>query len=114
MMPNVFSRWCISALVAASTLAVTTATFAVAAQPAWATSSPYCNSSSCSFANGPNSGDIYFQMPRNTAVGMICWTDTQWFDGTNRWFKVSTIYGVGYMSANQVGAQTKVGHCSSS
>ncbi len=50
-------------------------------------------------------------MPRSTALTMICWTDTQWFDGSNRWFKVSSIYGTGYTPANEVGNQTRVGHC---
>lgn len=71
----------------------------------------YCNSSSCDLATGPNSGDIYFEMPRLTALTMICWTDAQTFDGSNRWFKASSIYGTGYTPANEVGNQTRVGHC---
>jgi hypothetical protein len=71
----------------------------------------YCNSSSCDLASAPYSGDIYFEMPDLTPLTMICWTDTQWFDGSNRWFKVSSIYGVGYTPANEVGHQTRVGHC---
>jgi hypothetical protein len=71
----------------------------------------YCNSSSCDLATGPNSGDIYFEMPRLTALTMICWTDAQVFDGSNRWFKASSIYGTGYTPANEVGNQTRVGHC---
>jgi hypothetical protein len=44
---------------------------------------------------------------------MICWKDANWYAGTNRWFYVSTIYGSGkaWVSANQVKAQTVVGHC---
>ena len=56
---------------------------------------------------------IYFEMPRNTKVTMRCWTDSQWFNGTNRWFKVDTVYGpgYGYMIATQVSSQTRVGRC---
>ena len=71
----------------------------------------YCNRSSCDLASKPSTGTIYFQMPRATAMTMICWTDTQWYLGTNRWFKVSTPYGDGYTSANEVSNQTRVGHC---
>jgi hypothetical protein len=44
---------------------------------------------------------------------MRCWTDSVWYDGTNRWFKISTIYGTGtaWVSANQVKNQIIVGHC---
>ena len=35
----------------------------------------------------------------------------QWWNGTNRWFKVGTGYGQGYMIATQVSNQTSVGHC---
>ena len=74
-------------------------------------STSYCAASSCDLAAQPSTGYIYFEMPRLTSLKMICWTDTQWFDGSNRWFKVSSIYGTGYTPANEVGAQTKVGHC---
>ena len=84
---------------------------AATARPAVLFGPSYCNSSSCDLSNAPNSGEIYFEMPRSTALTMICWTDTQWFDGSNRWFKVSSIYGTGYTPANEVGNQTRVGHC---
>jgi hypothetical protein len=42
---------------------------------------------------------------------MICWTSAQHWNGTAKWFKVSTMYGTGFMNANQVGAQTVVGRC---
>jgi hypothetical protein len=74
-------------------------------------SASYCNSSSCSLAAGPNSGQIYFEMPNRTTVSMLCWTDAQWYRGTNRWFKVDSVYGRGYMIATQVSGQTGVGHC---
>lgn len=50
-------------------------------------------------------------MPQGTPVTMLCWTDNQWWDGTNRWFKTSSIYGIGFMNADQVSNQTSVGHC---
>lgn len=76
-----------------------------------AASASYCNRSTCDLASGPSTGQIYFQMPSGTGMSMICWADAQWYLGTNRWFKVSTIYGTGYTSANEVGGQTSVGHC---
>jgi hypothetical protein len=42
---------------------------------------------------------------------MRCWIDSQWWNGTNRWFKVDSQYGSGYMIATQVSNQTSVGHC---
>jgi hypothetical protein len=81
------------------------------ASTATAAQASYCNSSTCSLSAGPTSSQIYFEMPRNTGVSMICWTDNQWYRGTNRWFKVDTIYGRGYMIATQVSGQTSVGHC---
>jgi hypothetical protein len=83
---------------------------AALATTATAAQASYCNSSTCSLSGGPTSSQIYFEMPRNTSVSMICWTDNQWFRGTNRWFKVNTIYGRGYMIATQVSSQTWVGH----
>jgi hypothetical protein len=50
-------------------------------------------------------------MPRGTAVRMLCWTSTQYWNGTAKWFKVSTPYGTGYMNANQVSNQSIVGRC---
>ena len=93
------------AAIAATAVSISTAQ----ASPAFGPS--YCNASSCDLASGPNSAYIYFEMPRSTPLSMLCWTDTQWYDGTNRWFKVSSIYGTGYTSANEVGHQTSVGHC---
>jgi hypothetical protein len=74
-------------------------------------SASYCNRSTCDLSTGPSTSGIYFQMPSGTAITMLCWTDNQWYLGTNRWFKISTIYGTGYTSAAEVSAQTSVGHC---
>lgn len=93
---------CVVALMAVGAVLATTASAAQAS---------YCNRSTCSLSAGPTTGQIYFEMPRNTSVSMICWTDNQWYFGTNRWFKVNSIYGRGYMIATQVSNQTRVGHC---
>lgn len=42
---------------------------------------------------------------------MLCWTSTQYWNGSPKRFKVSSPYGIGHMNANQVGAQTIVGRC---
>jgi hypothetical protein len=71
----------------------------------------YCNSSTCSLSNTTNTSGIFFEMPRSTPVTMRCWKDSQWWNGTNRWFKVDSVYGQGYMIATQVSNQTSVGRC---
>jgi hypothetical protein len=99
-------------VVMAATLAVASAAAVVSFAPAAMAYGPsYCNSSTCDLADTPSASTIYFEMPRSTAESMVCWIDAEWYDGTNRWFKVSTIYGTGYTSADQVSNQTKVGHC---
>jgi hypothetical protein len=97
--------------IAASALAGTGAV--IGAQPAAASGSTQCASSGCDlFQFGPDNG-YFFSTPGHTIVGMICWEDSVWYAGTNRWFKISTIYGTGraWVSANQVINQTRVGHC---
>ena len=102
--------WLRRVLVAAVAAAALSA--AVMASTASAYGPSYCNRSTCSLASGPYTGSIYFEMPRGTAESMVCWTDTQWFAGTNRWFKVRTIYGTGFTSANMVSNQTpRTPHC---
>lgn len=102
-------RRMISAVLAAGALAGATVVATATAASAYGPS--YCNTSTCSLSVSPDTGGIYFEMPRLTPVSMVCWTDSQWWDGTNRWFKVNTVYGQGYMNANQVSNQTSVGHC---
>jgi hypothetical protein len=84
------------------------------AVPSAATASAtMCASHGCDlFQWGPDNGYL-ITAPGYTGVRMICWTDAQWFAGTNRWFKVSDIFGTGqnWVSANQVINQTRVGHC---
>lgn len=84
---------------------------AIMASTASAYGPSYCNRSTCSLAAGPSTGYIYFEMPRYTGETMVCWTDNQWYFGTNRWFKVRTIYGTGFTSANMVSNQTWTPHC---
>lgn len=81
------------------------------ASGAEAAGSSYCNSSTCSLASGPYTNYIYFEMPRYTPVQMICWRSTQYWNGTAKWFKVSTRYGNGWMNANQVSNQSIVPAC---
>jgi hypothetical protein len=85
----------------------------IGAPAAQASGPSYCNvyPGGCDLSNTYNTGGFYAVVPYDTNVGMICWIDAQWFDGTNRWFKVSTVEGTGYMIANQVSNQTTVGHC---
>ncbi len=71
----------------------------------------YCKAPGCDLSGAPNTGQIFFSMPGGTPLTMLCWTDSQWYNGTNRWFKVSSQYPTGYVIATQVGAQTTVGHC---
>jgi hypothetical protein len=72
-----------------------------------------CVSGGCDlFQFGPDNG-YFFTTPGGAAVGMVCWTDAQWYDGTNRWFKIKDIFGTGtnWTSANEVKNQIRVGHC---
>jgi hypothetical protein len=56
-----------------------------------------------------------------TSLAMYCWTDNVWSNGTNRWFLVGGTgfdpysglpeFLVGFVSANKVSHQVRVGHC---
>jgi hypothetical protein len=99
-----------TAVAAAIVAALMCAGIGFAAQPA---SASQCVRSGCDlFAWGPGNG-YFFTTPGYATVGMICWKDSVWYAGTNRWFFVSTIFGNGraWVSANQVLNQTRVGHC---
>jgi hypothetical protein len=104
--------------IAASFAGMSGSLFAVglAATPsAYAAGTSLCVRNGCDlFQYGPDNG-YFFTTPGDHPVRMICWTDAQWYDGTNRWFKISDIYGTGtnWTSANevQVQTQTRVGHC---
>jgi hypothetical protein len=88
----------------------------LAATPsAYAAGTSLCVRNGCDlFQYGPDNGYI-LTAPGDTPISMICWTDAQWYDGTNRWFKISDWYGTGtnWTSANEVQASTqkKVNHC---
>ena len=109
------TRTSIRRRVVVATAVAATAAFGVLGVGATAASASttQCVRSGCDlFAYGPDNG-YFFSTPGGAVVGMICWQDSAWYDGTNRWFKVSTIYGNGraWVSANQVVNQIRVGHC---
>ena len=89
-------------------------TLGLAVPPAANAAATQCGPGGCElFQYGPGNGDL-ISATGGTLVRMMCWTDVSWFsDGTNRWFKVSDIYGTGtnWVNANQVKFQTTVGHC---
>ena len=66
---------------------------------------------------GPSTGYGYtWTASRGDTVVMVCWTDTRWTDGSNRWFEVRfnmswNNYAEGFVPANSVGSQSRVGHC---
>lgn len=99
--------------VAAAAVAAVAGAITVAAPSALAYGPSYCNASSCMTSMSPSTAQYFFDMPRGTPVTMICWTDNQWWNGTNRWFKVHDIYGTGtnWLNANQVGHQVSTPHC---
>jgi hypothetical protein len=89
------------------------ATLGSAGIAADAASASKCVGGGCDlFQYGPDNG-YFFTTPGGATVGMICWEDSAWYDGTNRWFYISTIFGTGraWVSANQVTQQARVGHC---
>jgi hypothetical protein len=100
-----------SAAVLASTVAVAGAMTAFAPEALAAYGPSYCNSSSCGLWGGPSTANHITEVPRGAGVTMMCWTDNQWYNGTNRWFKVDTAYGRGYMIATQVSNQQAKPHC---
>ena len=71
-----------------------------------------CVRSGCDlFYFGPRNGGPFIA-PGYTHLSMQCWKVAQWYAGTNRWFKVNSIYGTHWVSAKQVINQTRVGRCS--
>ncbi|MGW5345009.1 hypothetical protein [Streptomyces sp. NPDC004050] len=59
----------------------------------------------------------YGYLGNGTGVGMQCWLDSQWVYppssnyASNRWFRVSSPVGTGYVHSSLVAAQTSVPHC---
>jgi hypothetical protein len=78
-----------------------------------------CSGSRCSvsaFSSVSPTPQQVFEIPNGTVVKMVCWLDAAWWTGryrSNRWFKVSMVYGDGrqYLHSSNVDPQTKVGHC---
>jgi hypothetical protein len=94
-------------------VALLVAVAAIASVGAHAASASNCGNGGCDlFRLGPSNG-YYFTTPGGVVIGMICWKDSTWYAGTNRWFYVSTIFGDGWawVSANQVKNQIVVRHC---
>ncbi|MFV2119996.1 SH3 domain-containing protein [Streptomyces sp. Act-28] len=56
-------------------------------------------------------------LSNGTGVSMLCWVDSQWVYppssnyASNRWFKVNSHRGQGYVHSSLVANQTSVGHC---
>ncbi|MFI5938051.1 hypothetical protein [Actinoplanes sp. NPDC051494] len=99
----------IIAAVAAVTLAVGAGTTIMAA-PASA-AGPKCNSSTCSLWNEPSTNNHKYEIPNGASLTMKCWIDNQWWKGTNRWFRIESAYGWGFVIATQVSNQVSVGRC---
>ncbi|NXY93765.1 hypothetical protein HYE82_05000 [Streptomyces sp. BR123] len=59
----------------------------------------------------------YGYLVNGTGVGMQCWLDSQWVYppssnyASNRWFRVSSPVGTGYVHSSLVAGQTSVPHC---
>jgi hypothetical protein len=104
-----FMRFRRSAAAAAAGAALAGAGLGLAPDASAAT--PICVRSTCDLSGAPNTSQIYFEMPRLTPVTMLCWTDTQYYLGTVRWFKISTMYGTGFTSASEIWPQITVRHC---
>lgn len=67
-----------------------------------------CSSTSCT---------SYGYLGNGSGVTMQCWVDSQWVYppssnyASNRWFRVSSAVGTGYVHSSLVANQTSVGHC---
>ena len=74
--------------------------------------SPYCKVSTCTLWAGPSASTARIdELPFKTSITMRCWVDGTSWNGTKRWFKVSTNYGDGFVNAGQVGDQARVNRC---
>jgi len=72
--------------------------------------------------DAPNQSSGYLgAVDPHRSVSLICWTDSAWFAGTNRWFLIQApVYSSywrryfqtqGWMSANHISNQYAVRHC---
>ena len=96
------------------------ATLVADASPAAAAASSHIgsNSGGANVRYGPSTG--YGSMGyvyNNEGVSMVCWADHQWVAppgsdyNSNRWFKVNSRVGTGFVHSSLVEAQTSVGRC---
>ncbi|MCK8678412.1 MULTISPECIES: hypothetical protein [Streptomyces] len=76
------------------------------------------NSGGANIRSCSNTGCSSYGYLRNGAgVSMQCWRDDQWVYppsanyASNRWFKVSSSVGTGWVHSSLVGGQAGVGHC---
>ncbi|MEV7616527.1 SH3 domain-containing protein [Streptomyces sp. NPDC089799] len=113
-----------SALRSRTGLAAAAAGLAVTAALAGAVTAEAAGSYISSNSGGANvrscastSCGSYGYLTNGTGVSMQCWLDSQWVYppssnyASNRWFRVSSPVGTGYVHSSLVGAQTSVPHC---
>jgi hypothetical protein len=111
-------------LVAFSALALIPVTLLAGAGTASASASnglPYVTSFSDLFSSPNPYSNFNGGAFSGETVSMICWTDSAWSLGTNRWFYVAVGIGVapdgalapiaGYVQATRVANQATVRHC---
>jgi hypothetical protein len=92
-----------------------------AAAPAQAAEPPKTNSLTVAYTAPTPYSSIVGGIWPNFPVTMHCWVDYAWAEGTNRWFYVDgagyspytgrpiTVHG--FVSANRIKNQIRVGHC---
>jgi hypothetical protein len=66
----------------------------------------------CANTDSNCNNPLGLRVTKGEHVQMLCWEDSQWYDGTNRWFIVEAPNAdMGWVSANMVTGQTRVGLC---
>jgi len=66
----------------------------------------------CAYTSSTCNNPLGLSVAKGEHVQMLCWEDSQWYDGTNRWFIVEAPNAdMGWVSANMVTSQTRVGLC---
>ncbi|MEU9982836.1 SH3 domain-containing protein [Streptomyces sp. NPDC050856] len=76
------------------------------------------NSGGANVRTCPNTGCASLgYLSNGSGVSMLCWVDSQWVYppssnyASNRWFKVNSAKGQGYVHSSLVAGQTSVGRC---
>jgi len=90
------------------------AAVALAEAPASASSGPYMVQQETPEQTPGGSTLGEWPIPKGGSVTMTCWTEGPNVDGSQKWFHVdSNVYPFpdGYVPANSVGSQSKVGLC---